>query len=415
MKLIQPFPGWRPKPELVEQISAPPYDVLNRQEAKELAKDNPNSFLHVSKAEIDLPDDVSPYDEQVYEAAKKQYKSLQKRGLLKQDPAPYLYFYRLIMDGREQLGLVAAASVPAYNENRIKKHEFTRPAKEDDRTKISEALGAHSGPVFLTYRHSKTVDKIAANCVATQTPVYDFTANDGIRHTIWVVSDKTTIDNLVDAFEALPGLYIADGHHRSAAASRVAAMREKQGKTQSKDAESSSNRFLSVIFPDNQMRILDYNRVVTDLNGLSEEEFLAEIAKQFTITQSPTPFKPSQPNSFGMYLKNKWYQLKLSADKIDKNDPVTCLDVSLLNQYLLDPILGIKDPRRDPRIDFVGGIRGLQGLEARVDSKEMTVAFSMYPTALSELMSVADANQVMPPKSTWFEPKLRDGLVIQEI
>jgi uncharacterized protein (DUF1015 family) len=413
VKLIQPFPGWRPKAELVEKISAPPYDVLNRQEAKELAKDNPDSFLHVSKAEIDLPDDVSPYDDIVYGSATKQYKSMQQRGLLKQDPAPYLYFYRLVMDGREQLGLVAAASVPAYNENRIKKHEFTRPAKEDDRTKISEALGAHSGPVFLTYRHSSTIDDIAANCVATQTPVYDFTADDGIKHTLWVVSDETIINNLVEAFEALPGLYIADGHHRSAAASRVAALKQKQ--ETSKDGESSANRFLSVIFPDNQMHILDYNRVVCDLNGLSNEAFLTAIAKQFTITPSPTPFKPSQPNSFGMYLEGKWYQLNLESDKIDQSNPVTRLDVSLLNQYLLEPILGIKDPRRDPRIDFVGGIRGLQGLVARVDSKEMAVAFSMYPTALSELMSVADADQVMPPKSTWFEPKLRDGLVIQEI
>ncbi len=346
MKLIQPFPGWRPKAELVEKISAPPYDVLNRQEAHELVKDNPDSFLHVSKAEIDLPDDVSPYDELVYETAKKQYKSMQEKGLLKQDPAPYLYFYRLVMDGREQLGLVAAASVPAYNENRIKKHEFTRPAKEDDRTKISEALGAHSGPVFLTYRHSNTIDKIAANCVNTQTPVYDFTADDGIKHTLWVVSDETTINDLVEAFEALPGLYIADGHHRSAAASRVAAQRQKQGttKSQTEDGENSADRFLSVIFPDNQMHILDYNRVVCDLNGLSNEEFLAAIAQSFTITPSPTPFKPSQPNSFGMYLADKWYQLKLEEDKIDTSNPVTRLDVSLLNQYLLEPILGIKDP-----------------------------------------------------------------------
>ncbi|MBF0444065.1 MAG: DUF1015 domain-containing protein [Magnetococcales bacterium] len=413
MKLIQPFPGWRPNTQLVEQISAPPYDVLNRQEAKELAKNSPDSFLHVSKAEIDLADDVSPYDDLVYETAKKRYISMQQRGLLKQDPAPYLYFYRLVMDGREQLGLVAAASVKAYNENRIKKHEYTRPTKEDDRTRISEALGAHSGPVFLTYRHTTTIDDIAANFVTTQTPVYDFTADDGIKHTLWVVSDEATINSLVEAFEALPCLYIADGHHRSAAAARVAALRQKQETTQ--NGESSADRFLSVIFPDNQMHILDYNRVVQDLNGLSNEEFLTAIAQQFTITPSPTPFKPTQPNSFGMYFEGKWYQLKLEADKIDQSNPVTRLDVSLLNQYLLEPILGIKDPRRDPRIDFVGGIRGLQGLVDRVDSKEMVVAFSMYPTALAELMSVADAGQVMPPKSTWFEPKLRDGLVIQEI
>ncbi|MBF0379949.1 MAG: DUF1015 domain-containing protein [Magnetococcales bacterium] len=412
MKLIQPFPGWRPKEELVEKISAPPYDVLNRQEAYELAKDNPDSFLHVSKAEIDLPDDISPYDNKVYETAKQRYISMQQRGLLKQDPAPYFYFYRLIMDGREQLGLVAAASVLAYDENRIKKHEFTRPAKEDDRTRISETLGAHSGPVFLTYRHSTAIDKIAANWISSQTPVYDFIADDGIKHTLWLVDDEITISDLIEAFEALDCLYIADGHHRSAAASRVAAIRQKQ---QADHGPSGANRFLSVIFPDNQMRILDYNRVVCDLNGLSHDEFLAAVGENFTVIPSPTPFKPQQPNSFGMYIAKKWYQLKLESDKIDSSNPVARLDVSLLNQYLLEPILGIKDPRRDPRIDFVGGIRGLQGLVDRVDSKEMEVAFSMYPTALSELMSVADAGEVMPPKSTWFEPKLRDGLVIQEI
>ncbi|MBF0358579.1 MAG: DUF1015 domain-containing protein [Magnetococcales bacterium] len=413
MKLIQPFPGWRPKTELVERVSSPPYDVLNRQEAMALAKDNPDSFLHVSKAEIDLPEQVSPYDKRVYAAAKKRYLEMQEQGILEKDPEPYLYFYRLVMNGKEQLGLVAAASVAAYNQNRIKKHEFTRPAKEDDRTRISETLGAHSGPVFLTYSHSSNIDEIAANWVANRPPVYDFTASDGVRHTLWVVSDEKTISDLVAAFEALPSLYIADGHHRSAAASRVADLRKSSDS--SPDKESSSDRFLSVIFPDNQVNILDYNRVVCDLNGLSNTAFLAAVAENFTVTISPTPFKPKQRNSFGMYMAGQWYKLEIAQDKIDTTNPVAQLDVSLLNQYLLEPILGIHDPRRDPRIDFVGGIRGLQGLMDRVDSKEMVVAFSMYPTSLTELMSVADAGEVMPPKSTWFEPKLRDGLVIQEI
>ena len=413
MKLIQPFPGWRPKAELVERVSAPPYDVLNRQEAAKLALDNPDSFLHVSKAEIDLPEEVSPYDQLVYETARKRFTKMQESGLLQQDPAPYLYLYRLEMDGREQLGLVAAASVEAYNQGRIKKHEFTRPAKEDDRTKISDALSAHSGPVFLTYRHSSRIDELAANWIASTPPVYDFTASDGIHHTLWVVTDKAVLDGLVAAFEALPSLYVADGHHRSAAASRVAALR--RDKAPATEEEISADRFLSVIFPDDQMHILDYNRVVCDLNGLSNTQFLATVAKNFTVTPSPTPFKPFQRNSFGMYLSGEWYQLQLAPEKIDETDPVARLDVSLLNQHLIDPILGIHDPRRDPRIDFVGGIRGLQGLMDRVDSGEMKVAFSMYPTALAELMSVADAGQVMPPKSTWFEPKLRDGLVIQEI
>ncbi len=414
MKLIQPFPGWRPKPELVEQISAPPYDVLNRQEAKELAQDNPISFLHVSKAEIDLPDAVSPYDQEVYETARQRYRKMQDDGLLQKDPDPFLYFYRLIMNGREQLGLVAAASVAAYDQDRIKKHEFTRPQKEDDRTRISATLSAHSGPVFLTYRHSARIDAIAAQWTGNTDPVYDFTADDGVRHTLWVVSDRTVIDDLVEAFEELPSLYVADGHHRSAAASRVAAMRRKEAGSEEPE-ESASQRFLSVLFPDNQMQILDYNRVVTDLNGLSKEEFLQAVADNFNVTNSPSPFKPTQRHDFGMYLAGSWYKLQLAADKVDTNDPVARLDVSLLNQYLLEPIMGIDDPRRDPRIDFVGGIRGLQGLMERVDSGEMAVAFSVYATDLSDLMSVADTGRVMPPKSTWFEPKLRDGLVIQEI
>ena len=415
MTLIKPFPGWRPKPELVEEVSAPPYDVLNRQEAAALAMGNPNSFLHVSKAEIDLPDSVSPYDPQVYMAAKARFKEMQTQGILQKDPSPYLYFYRLIMDGREQLGLVAAASVAAYDSDRIKKHEFTRPAKEDDRTRISEALSAHSGPVFLTYRNTAVINALAARCVTETAPVYDFLASDGIQHTLWVVADAAIIADLVTAFEALPSLYVADGHHRSAAASRVAAAKRKENSLPA-DQEGSADRFLSVIFPDNQMHILDYNRVVQDLNGRSVETFLAEVAKIFTVIPSPTPFKPSQPNSFGMYLATgQWYELHLAKDKINNYDPVARLDVSLLNQYLLEPILGIRDPRRDPRIDFVGGIRGLDGLMDRVNSKEMAIAFSMYPTALSDLMAVADASTVMPPKSTWFEPKLRDGLVIQEI
>ncbi|MBF0448627.1 MAG: DUF1015 domain-containing protein [Magnetococcales bacterium] len=413
MNLIKPFPGWRPLPELAEQISAPPYDVINRQEAAQLVKNNHLSFLHVSKAEIDLPDDVSPYDTLVYQTARKRFNEMKENGWLQQDQKPCLYFYRLIMDGREQIGLVAAASVTAYNLDRIKKHEFTRPAKEDDRTRISEALSAHSGPVFLTYRHSKQVDELANRCLEQNAPIYDFEADDGIRHTLWLVSDETMIQALVEAFEALPCLYVADGHHRSAAASRVATMRRTPGN--SPDEEISADRFLSVIFPDNQMRIFDYNRVVQDLNGLSADAFLHQVGQTFIVTPSPTPFKPGRRNQFGLYLSGQWYQLELPAQYVDETNPVTSLDVSLLNQYLLEPILGITDPRRDSRIDFVGGIRGLQGLVDRVDSGEMAVAFSMYPTALSELMAVADSGQVMPPKSTWFEPKLRDGLVIQEI
>lgn len=414
MKLIQPFPGWRPKPEWVEQISAPPYDVLNRQEAARLARDNPHSFLHVSKAEIDLPDDLSPYDPLVYETARKRYEQMQQEGLLVQDPAPFLYLYQLVMDGRKQLGVVAAASVEAYNQNRIKKHEFTRPAKEDDRTRIAEALSAHTGPVFLTYRHSEAIDTLTADHLARHAPVYDFTAQDGIQHTLWVVKETQTIQQLVEAFETLPCLYVADGHHRSAAASRVVAARQAQYGA-SDPRTQRAGRFLSVLFPDNQMKILDYNRVVQDLNGLSREAFLHQVAHRFSVLPTSAPYRPDQRRHFGMYLPNQWYHVQLAEEKIENNDPVARLDVSLLNQHLLAPILGIHDPRRDPRIDFIGGIRGLSGLMERVDSGEMAVAFALFPTSLSDLMSVADDHQVMPPKSTWFEPKLRDGLVIQAI
>lgn len=411
-KLIQPFAGWRPRPELVEQASAPPYDVMNSAEAREMAAGNPHSFLRVSRAEIELAEGTSPYDEAVYGKAAENYARMcAPDGVLIQDPAPCLYLYRLVMDGREQVGVAAAASVAAYDADRIKKHEFTRPDKENDRTRFALEISAHSGPVFLTYRKSPRIDELVAAGMASD-PAYDFTAPDGVRHTLWVVDDESAIAALTAAFEALPSVYVADGHHRSAAASRVRRFKQEQ-LGDAATGEEPFNRFLSVLFPDDQMRILDYNRVVRDLNGLAPEAFLARLEEAFEVTPSAVPYSPDGPHRFGMYLDGAWYGLTLKPGLVDESDPVGRLDVSLLSVHLLEPILGIEDPRRDKRIDFVGGIRGLQGLETRVDSGEMAVAFSMYATSLADLMAVADSGNVMPPKSTWFEPKLRDGLVIQ--
>ena len=404
MSLVRPFRGLRPKPEYAQDVVAPPYDVLNTEEARERANGRPYSFLHISKPEIDLPAGTDPYDPQVYETGARNLHKLVSDGILIRDEKPLYYAYRLIMGKHVQTGLVAIASVKDYNSNRIRKHEFTRPDKEDDRVRQIDALNAQTGPVFLTYRHDKTVDEII-NATMTKKPVYDLTADDGVQHTIWLIDNDSDIGTLTRTFDAMPCLYIADGHHRSAAASRVAAMRG------SAEDDASYSYFLTVIFPDDQMKILDYNRVIKDLNGLSETDFLEKVAKNFTIEKSAHQVKPSKVGEFGMYLGKQWYRLTINDDCIPENDPVGRLDVSLLQNNLISPVLDINDPRRDKRIDFVGGIRGLAELEKRVNSGEMAVAFSLYATQLDDLMSVADAEEVMPPKSTWFEPKLADGLV----
>lgn len=413
MKLIQPFQGWRPRPDLVEQVAAPPYDVLNRHEASCLAAGNPLSFLHVSKAEIDLDQKISPYDSSVYETARLRFQSMQSSGVLIQDPSPHLYFYRLTLGGRSQLGLVAAASVDAYLHNRIKKHEFTRPEKEADRTRLTEALSANTGPVFLVYKHEEHVDRLIAESLRTCQPIYDFQSGDGVHHTFWVLEDTVLIEKIVATFEEMAALYIADGHHRSAAAAQACLNRRRLDANVT--GEEPFNRFLCVLFPDNHLQILDYNRVVRDLHGQSHEVFLQKITENFIVTPAAAPVRPNTRYTFGMYLHGDWYTLTLKPEKRATANPQAGLDVALLNTYLMEPILGIHDPRRDSRIDFVGGIRGLEGLTARVDSGEMAVAFSLFPTSLDDLMAVADADLVMPPKSTWFEPKLRDGLIIQEI
>jgi len=407
MPLIQPFPGLRPAPEHAEAVVAPPYDVLNSDEARARAAGRPWSFLHISKPEIDLPPDTDPHDAAVYEKGRENFQHMLQEGVLVQDPGPCYYLYRLVMGQHEQTGLVAAASVPDYDSNRIRKHEFTRPDKEDDRVRQIEALNAQTGPVFLTYRHQPEIDALVERLTA-EAPAVDLTADDGVRHTLWLVEDAAAISTLSDTFDAMECLYIADGHHRSAAASRVAAKR--QAANPHHTGEEPYNYFLSVIFPDNQMMILDYNRVAADLNGLDEAGLLAALEASFSVTPAETAVKPGHSGEFGMYLKGQWYRLEIKADKVPA-DPVGRLDVSLLQANAIAPILGIDDPRRDKRIDFVGGIRGLGELERRVDSGEMAVAFALYPTSLDQLMAVADAGEVMPPKSTWFEPKLADGLV----
>jgi len=403
MSLLKPFRGLRPTPAHAADVVAPPYDVLNTQEARQRAQGRPYSFLHISKPEIDLPPDTDPYAPQVYAKGAENLHKLIHDGILVRDTKPMYYAYRLIMGKHQQIGLVAVASVKDYDSNRIRKHEFTRPDKEDDRVRQIDALNAQTGPVFLTYRHNDTVDAVVAK-VIQQKPEYDLTADDGVQHTIWLIAEASDIATLTSTFDAMKCLYIADGHHRSAAASRVAAMRGGNG-------ESAHDYFLAVIFPDNQMQILDYNRVIKDLNGMDANTFLEKISQAFSLEKSAAAVKPRNAGEFGMYLQGQWYRLAIHPDRVPADDPVGRLDVSLLQNHLISPVLGISDPRRDKRIDFVGGIRGLAELEKRVNSGEMVVAFSLFPTQMQDLMAVADAEEVMPPKSTWFEPKLADGLV----
>jgi uncharacterized protein (DUF1015 family) len=405
--LITPFRGLRPAPGYAADIAAPPYDVLSSDEARERAAGKPWSFLHISKPEIDLPATIDPYSPVVYTKAADNLSAMLDAGVLQRDESACYYAYRLTMPTAHgehvQTGLVAVASVADYDINRIRKHEFTRPDKEDDRVRQIEALNAQTGPVLLAYPDAPKVDAIIAAAIQ-QAPETDVLAQDGIRHQIWVIRDPSQIDALTKAFDAMPALYIADGHHRSAAASRLSSARRQEGCT------LSSDFFLSVIFPAHQMKILDYNRVVKDLNGLEKSVLVTRLATAFAVTPSDAQVAPEQPGVFGMYLAGQWYRLAIKPELVP-TDPVASLDVSLLSDHLLAPILGIADLRRDKRIDFVGGIRGLGELELRVDSGEMAVAFSLHPTSMTQLMAVADSHNVMPPKSTWFEPKLADGLV----
>lgn len=399
MALVQPFRALRPKPDFATAVAAPPYDVLNSEEARERAQGNSRSFLHISKPEIDLPTDTNPFADAVYAKGVENLERLIREDVLVRDDRSAYYGYELTMDGHRQTGIALTASVDAYRNNTVRRHELTRPDKEDDRVRQIEALRAQTGPVLLAHRNSETLRALRGRLTEGE-PLYDVTADDGIRHRIWRGDADDLVDATTAAFEDLGVLYIADGHHRSAAADRVAGT----------ISLPSAQYFLAVAFAEEEMRILDYNRVVKDLNGLTAAEFLSAIADPFEVTPTDQPFKPSEPRTFGLYLEGRWYGLR-SKREPDPADPVGALDVSLLHGKLIEPILAISDPRRDPRIDFVGGIRGLEGLERRVDSGEMQLAFALYPTPMTALMAVADANALMPPKSTWFEPKLADGLL----
>jgi uncharacterized protein (DUF1015 family) len=406
--VIHPFSALRPPAEKAKQVSSVPYDVVNSEEAAALAKGNPLSFLHVSRPEIDLPPGTDLYSDAVYRKALENYQKLIAECPLQTEDVPSLYLYRLIMGEHEQIGVVACCSLDEYDQDLIRKHERTRRDKEDDRTRHMMVLQAQTGPVFLTYNARADIDNMALETTITK-PLYDFTADDGIQHTIWHVPDAV---RFVQAFREVPFLYIADGHHRAASASRARAELKAQSFAHTGDEEY--NFFLTVIFPDDQLQILPYNRVVKDLNGKTPADFLAEVKQVFEITEDGKP-EPDQPKNWSMYLDGRWYGLRLRSDAAPAEGLVNSLDVSVLQERLLDPILGIKDVRTDKRIDFVGGLRGTKELERLVKEGKAAVAFSLHATTVADLLRVSDAGEIMPPKSTWFEPKLRDGLLIHRI
>ncbi len=410
MAKIKPFKGVRPDPHKVREVTSPPYDVLSSQEAKIMADGNPYSFLHVVKPEIDLPDGINPYDEKVYKKGKQNLDNLIAEGILIQDDKPCYYLYQLIMGDIKETGFVVGASIEDYENEIIKKHEYTRAEKEADRIKHVETLNANTGPVFLTFKAVEEVEKLIEE-LQNKPPVYDFMKEDGVVHKFWIIDNDNDIKKITEFFAKVPSLYIADGHHRAASAAKVGEKRRADNPNHTGDEEY--NYFLSVIFPHNHLHIMDYNRVVKDLNNLSKDEFLKKLEDNFIVTEysDTEAYKPEKKHTFGMYLDGKWYKLEAKEGSFNKDDIVESLDVSILQNNLLTPILGIGDPRKDKRIDFVGGIRGLGELKRRVDNGE-AVAFSMYPTSIEDLMKIADAKKVMPPKSTWFEPKLLSGLIV---
>jgi uncharacterized protein (DUF1015 family) len=409
MAIIRPFNALRPPAERAAEVAAVPYDVVNTEEARALASRNPWSFLHVSRPEIDLPNGTPIYSDQVYAKAAENFQKLKKDCPLENEDTPSLYLYRLIMDQHEQIGIVACCSVDEYDHDIIRKHERTRRDKEDDRTRHILMLRAQTGPVFLTYRGQEKIDSLVAEALIGNPPLYDFVANDDIRHTIWRVPNYQP---LVEGFADVPYLYIADGHHRAASASR--ARTELKEQSFGVVGNEEYNFFQCVLFPDRQLQILPYNRIVRDLNGMSSEDFMARVRESFEVTENGSPL-PKQRGNWCMYLDGKWYGLTLRDESSRPSGVVESLDVSVLQDRLLDPILGIKDVRTDKRIDFVGGIRGTEELEKLVNEGKAAVAFSLFATTIDDLLKVSDAGEIMPPKSTWFEPKLRDGLLSHEI
>lgn len=410
--MLRTFRGIRPTPQKAQAVASFPYDVIDSLEARELVKSNPYSFLHVVKSEVDLPEDTDLYDNKVYLKARENFDRFLKEKTLIQDTKPSLYIYKQEMNGHAQYGLVGCVSANEYNDNIIKKHELTRKAKEDDRTRHVLSVNANTGPVFLTYRDQDQITSLVHHYAHSNQPDYDFIKEDGIKHTFWVIRDDSVQHKLIEQFKSINALYVADGHHRSASAAR--AKKERWELDSNPNEEKEYNFFLAVLFPASELKIMDYNRVVADLNGLSPSNFLHQVQEKFELTPSQNPH-PRQSTEFGMYFQGQWYQLKAKLGTYPANDPVESLDVAILQNNLLSPILGIGDPRVDNRIDFVGGIRGHQELEKRVNDGKAAVAFKLFPTSIDQLLSVADANKIMPPKSTWFEPKLRSGLIIHSL
>lgn len=404
MVTIHPFKALRPEAQHAKNVASRPYDVLNSKEAKIEAQGNPYSFLHITKSEIDLPEEVDIHDQQVYDTAKENLDAFLSRNVLFRESKPCYYIYQLIMNGKSQTGLVCGSSVDDYENDLIKKHEFTRPEKEQDRINHIKTTGAQTGNVFLAYRNVTDIDTVINNWKKDKNPVYDLIADDQVQHSIWIINDDAVISKISQLFQdKVPCTYIADGHHRAASAAKV---REALGKT----APAGADIFLTTLFPSNQLYIMDYNRLVKDLNGLSAEELLNRLTGKFIIEKESAAFSPALLHEFGLYINKQWYKLIAKPDTFTI-DPIGILDVSILQNNFLDPLLGITDQRTDKRIDFVGGIRGLAELEKRVDSGEMVLAVSLHPVSIQQLFAIADSGNVMPPKSTWFEPKLRDGLL----
>ncbi|HSK12378.1 MAG TPA: DUF1015 family protein [Phnomibacter sp.] len=406
MAHIQPFKALRPDAAAAARVASRPYDVMDRAEAKAEARGNPDSFLHITRSEIDLPDSVSPYDDSVYQTAKSNLKAFFSRGILFREDKACYYIYRLTMNGRSQTGIVCVSSVEDYHNDVIKKHEFTRPEKETDRIRHIVGTGAQTGNVFLAYRDVAEINALVSEWQLKRSPVYEFTADDGIKHEVWVVNTDKAVGELTRLFgENVPATYIADGHHRAASAAKAQMLFKKETSRQ------KAGWFLTTLFPASELYIMDYNRLAKDLNGLSHEEFFHQLAEHFEISlEGKDPFAPAQLHDIGMYIDGNWYRLRARPGSYS-DDPIGVLDVSILQNKVLDHILAIKDPRTDPRIDFAGGIRGLEYLQQRVDDGKARVAFSLYPVSIQQLFDIADHGSVMPPKSTWFEPKLRDGLL----
>ncbi len=411
MAIVRPFKGLRPPKDIAAKVASFPYDVLNSEEARELVKDNPCSFLHINKPEIDLEPGIDIYDQKVYDKAVANFKMFQDKGWLVRDLSDSFYIYKQVMDGRPQIGLVCCCSAQEYWDGKIKRHEFTRKDKEEDRLKHVDLTNCNAGPVFLTYPARDTINALIDQIVKTS-PEVDFTSEDGIQHVLWVVKDTGWGKKISDEFAKIPALYVADGHHRTQAAARVARVRAEKNPNHTGNEEY--NFFMSVVFPHDHLMIMDYNRAVHDLNGLSQEDFLKKVGEKFIVEKQDYK-KPTAVNTFGMYLKGTWYKLTVKPGSFDAKDPVASLDVSIMQNNLLSPILAIGDPRTDKRIDFIGGIRGIKELEKIVDNGKFVVSFSMFPTSIEQLMKIADSGEVMPPKSTWFEPKLRSGMVVHTL